>query len=88
MSNFENEFFKGYDVNVLEYMNSLKVDLNTDLEPPKELYIEIRVLEDCGEIYTSNGILLTLKKNTNHFVRRCDVEGLIRLGMVEHIVGA
>lgn len=43
------------------------------LQPPKELQIEVRVLEDCGEIMTENGPL-RLAKNAIVFVRR--LEGL------------
>ena len=46
--------------------------------------IEIRVLENCGEIMTENGPI-RLDKNTIVFARRTDVESFIREGKVVHI---
>lgn len=50
----------------------------TDLEPPRDILIEIRVLKNCGEIFTSDGQILKLEKNSTLLVRRCDVEHLLR----------
>lgn len=50
----------------------------TDMDPPEDLFIEIRVLEDCGELVTSNGNTLKLEKNSVLMVRRCDVEHLLK----------
>lgn len=54
------------------------------MSPPKDLYIEIRVLQSCGEVATENGVL-QLDQGTTHFLRQSDVEHLIRQGMVEKI---
>ncbi|RKP02749.1 hypothetical protein CXG81DRAFT_10426 [Caulochytrium protostelioides] len=62
----------------------LTADLGASLHPPKEVYIEIRVLEDCGHIETETGSL-HLRANSQHYVRRADVEGFIRRGLVQHI---
>ena len=43
------------------------------MEPPKDLYVEIRVINDCGEIITQDGIV-NLEKNTIHFLRKADVK--------------
>jgi len=43
-------------------LNSLRAWLQ-DLVPPKELYIEVRVLEDVGEIATEEGSV-NLEKDT------------------------
>lgn len=32
----------------------------TDMEPPIDLYVEVRVLEDCGKITTGSGETLEL----------------------------
>jgi len=55
-----------------------------DQQPPKNLYIEVRVLEDCGEILTESGSI-NLERNTTHFLRRSDVEHLVRQGMLEEV---
>lgn len=65
-----------------DYCVSAGVDLSSDLEPPKNLRIEVRVLVDCGEIMTENGPV-TLDKDTTHYLRRADVEHLIRQGQIE-----
>jgi GINS complex subunit 1 len=55
-----------------------------DLHPPKELFIQVRVLQGVGEIMTENGTIM-LEKDSQHFLRRSDVEPLIRQGILEHI---
>ena len=52
--------------------------------PPKDLYIVVRVLKDCGKVMTSSGEV-NLEANTTHYVQRKDVEMLIKQGMLEHI---
>ena len=52
--------------------------------PPKDLFIEVRVLEDIGTIVTESGPI-TLKKNTQTLMRRSEAETLIRQGKLEHI---
>lgn len=60
----------------------IEIDLMTDMEPPEDLFIEIRVLEDCGELVTSQGVTLKLQKNNVLSVRRCDVEHLLKQNMI------
>lgn len=55
-----------------------------DSKPPKDLYVEVRVLRDCGEIMTESGIV-NLEANSTHFLRRVDVEQFIRQGLLEQI---
>jgi len=84
LSHNEIEFFNQYDRILGDYMTEIELDLTADFEPPKDLYIEVRVLKDEGEITTINGTI-NLKVNTTHYLRRSDVEHLIRRGVVEHI---
>ncbi|KAF9929273.1 DNA replication protein psf1, partial [Modicella reniformis] len=53
--------------------------------PPKEVFITVRVLKDCGDIVTESGATLSLKKNSEHFVKRGDVERLINQGYLLHV---
>lgn len=85
LSQHEVEYFSNYSKGLNTYMQEIGLDLASDLAPPKELYIEVRVLEDVGEIATEEGSV-NLEKDTQHFLRRSDVEPLIRQGMLEHIV--
>ena len=80
----EVSFFSDYDRCVSDYMQQVGVDLFSDMQPPKELKIEVRVLEDCGEIMTETGVI-NLTKNSTHFVRRADVQHLIKQNMLRHI---
>jgi len=80
----EQQYFENYDALLGNYMRSMDLDLTADQQPPKNLYIEVRVLEDCGEILTESGSI-NLERNTTHFLRRSDVEHLVRQGMLEEV---
>ena len=56
-----------------------------DLEPPKNLYVEVRVIKDCGMTTLPESGDVYLEKNTIHFLRRSDVETLARQEIVEQI---
>jgi GINS complex subunit 1 len=52
------------------------------MQPPKHLLVEVRVLEDYGDIMTSSGPVI-LKKDEYLLLRRTDVEHLIRQGVLQ-----
>ncbi|KAJ2746319.1 DNA replication protein psf1 [Coemansia sp. BCRC 34301] len=52
--------------------------------PPRDLFIEVRVIKDCGEIVTENGVV-NLQAGTQHYLHRSDVEHLVTIGYLEHI---
>ncbi|OBZ87162.1 DNA replication complex GINS protein PSF1 [Choanephora cucurbitarum] len=54
------------------------------LDPPVDLFIEVRVLRDAGEINTEYGTL-NLSKGNQFYVRRTDVESLIKAGYLVHV---
>jgi len=60
------------------------VDLTGSLEPPRDLFIDVRVLKDAGEIQTEYGAI-NLTKNSQFFVRQGDVERLIQMGFLQRI---
>ncbi|EGZ24604.1 hypothetical protein PHYSODRAFT_554712 [Phytophthora sojae] len=80
----EVQFFNQYDQMLTDYMADFELDLSADLKPPKDLYVEVRVLRDCGEVMTESG-LVNLEAHSQHFLRRVDVEQLIRQGLLEQI---
>lgn len=82
MSHREEGFLGEYDKLVTEYAANTKVDVTSDLTPPKELNITVRVLQDCGEIMTETGAV-SLELGTTHSIRRRDVERLVRQGYLE-----
>ncbi|KAG7401679.1 DNA replication complex GINS protein PSF1 [Phytophthora boehmeriae] len=80
----ELQFFNAYDQLLTDYMADFELDLTADQKPPKDLYVEVRVLRDCGEVMTESG-LVNLEAHSQHFLRRVDVEQLIRQGLLEQI---
>ena len=60
------------------------IDLTGSLEPPKDVFVDVRVLRDAGEIQTEYGSI-TLTKNSQFYVRLGDVEGLIRQGYLQRL---
>jgi GINS complex subunit 1 len=85
LSEDEQQYYRDYDALLCAYARDVDVDLLAVQEPPKDQYIEVRVLESAGELTTESGATLSLDKNTTHFLRRCDVEHLIRQGLLEQI---
>lgn len=81
----ETSFFSKYDKLLTNYISDVGVDVTSDMMPPKELMVEIRVLAECGEIMTETGSV-NLEKGTTHLLRRSDVESLVRQGYLEEIV--
>ncbi|KMQ42063.1 GINS complex [Trichophyton rubrum] len=73
----EEEYFRQYNEMLMAYKGHwTDVDLTGSLEPPKELYIDVRVLKDAGEIQTEYG---------QFFVRLGDVEQLISQGYLQRL---
>lgn len=85
MSRAEQEFYRGYSKVLTSYKaHYLDLDLTAASVPPKELFVEVRVLRDCGELQTEYGVV-NLQKNSQHFLRRTDVEHLIKQGYLQHL---
>lgn len=84
MSAPETTFLTEYNKLLGAYSDKVQLDLTADAQPPKDLYIEVRVLADCGSVVTDSGPV-TLKPGTAHFLKRADVEPLIRQGLLEHV---
>jgi len=81
----ELDYFSAYNKIVSDYNESVGLDLSSDLEPPKDLNVEVRVVvAGLGEIMTDGGPV-SLELGSTHFLRRSDVERLIRLGHVKMI---
>ncbi len=82
----EMEFFGAYSRLLADFQQSFGtgLDLTADMEPPKGERVQVRAKVDCGEIFTDTGTV-RLEKGTTHFLRRSDVDHLIRQGLLEHI---
>ena len=81
----ETAYFSGYNKALAGYMRRVGTDLTTDISPPKSLYIEVRVLEDHGELETADGEIVQLKRGTQHHLPRELCEQLIQQGILEHV---
>lgn len=85
MSASETSSLALYNRLLTEYSDAVDLDITADPLPPRDLFIEVRVNRDCGTILTDSGPV-ALKQGTAHFLKRSDVEHLIRQGSLTHIV--
>ena len=84
----ELQWFNRYNRGLASYMRSLSesgLDLTQYTQPPKSLYIEVRSLQDYGDFETEEGVVVQLKKNSQHYLLRSQCEHLIKQGILEHI---
>lgn len=86
LNKIEIGFHDQYKANLQEYNMEFggAIDLLQWPQPPKDLYIQVRVNKDCGVIQTEWG-QIHLSANSFHFLRRSDVQALINQGLVSHI---
>ena len=85
----EMSFFSQYNKDLAAYMRAVGdgtgIDLTIDNAPPKSLYIEVRCVQDYGELEADDGTIIVLKKNTQHFLPRSQCEPLIRQGILHQV---
>ncbi|KAH3675088.1 hypothetical protein WICMUC_002920 [Wickerhamomyces mucosus] len=85
LNHYESDYFKNYSETLINYKSSFpELDLSGSLEPPKDVFIDVRVLKDAGEIQTEYGVF-NLTKDSQFFVRKADVERLIQQGYLQKI---
>jgi GINS complex subunit 1 len=82
MSLEEKNFINAYGKLLIDYGETVGIDLTSDLVPPKDLKVQVRVLRECGEICLESGTV-DLQKGTVHFLKRREIEQLVRVGDVE-----
>lgn len=81
----EKQYLEKYNDLVVDYKNEFPdIDLSGSLEPPNEVFIDVRVLKDAGEIQTEYGVF-NLTKDSQFFVRHADVERLIQQGYLKKL---
>jgi GINS complex subunit 1 len=61
------------------------IDLTQYTRPPKSLYLHVRCLQDYGEMEFSDGQIVLLLKNSQHYLLASDVQDLIKQDILEHI---
>ena len=71
---------KEYQSLIQNYRSTLgDLDLGGEDIPPKDVYIEVRVVKECGTLLTEDGTVV-LSKGSMHHLKRSLVEKLIRTG--------
>ncbi|ODQ78675.1 hypothetical protein BABINDRAFT_162378 [Babjeviella inositovora NRRL Y-12698] len=82
----EEEYLKKYNELIINYNKEFNesLDLTGDIEPPKDIFIDVRVLKDVGEITTEYGVF-NLTKDSQFFVRYNDVARLIQQGYLQRL---
>jgi len=85
LSPHEEDYVRQYSDLLAAYKGQwTDIDLTGSLEPPRDLFIDVRVLKDAGEIQTEYGAI-TLTKNSQFYVRQGDVERLIAQGYLQKL---
>ncbi|CCH42711.1 DNA replication complex GINS protein [Wickerhamomyces ciferrii] len=81
----EIEYLREYSDLLIGYKSAFpEIDLSGSLEPPKDVFIDVRVIKDAGEIQTEYGVF-NLTKDSQFFVRKADVERLIQQGYLQKL---
>ena len=84
LSDLEVQSMNKYLSLTAQYQQKLDLLLFCDLQPPKDLFIEARVVQPTGEIFTVSGPM-TLQQGSTIYVRRSEVETLIRQNSLKHL---
>lgn len=87
LSHSERSFFTQYSALVNKYQGrrgGVGINLTLDPTPPKDHKVQVRVLEDYGEIVTRDGTV-DLSKNTVHLLWRDEAQPLITEGVLEQL---
>ena len=85
LSSAEIEYYSKFRNLLEKTMDAVDFDLSSHVQPPHDLLIEVRALKDAGELLLQSGARVLLEKNSTHFLRRTDVEHLIRQNYLEQL---
>ena len=87
LSHSERSFFTQYATLVNKYQGrrgGVGLNLTLDPHPPRDFKVQVKVLEDYGEIVTKDGTV-DLQKNTVHLMWRDEAQPLIAEGVLEKL---
>ncbi|XXG79398.1 hypothetical protein AAC387_Pa09g0478 [Persea americana] len=76
LSYSEEEYFKNHSTALESYMSELDLDLTVDMVPPKDPYIQVRVLDDIGDVLLGDQSA-SLMRNSVHSLKCTDAEQFI-----------
>ena len=91
----ELQYFKTYIENLDTYNKAMSnmfgqdsnhIDLSVDFNPPKDLFIEVRVNKDYGTVMLPESGEVRLQKNTTHLLRRSEVDHLLKRGVMAEVL--
>ena len=91
----ETQYFKTYIENLDNYNKAVSnmfgndnnhIDLTVDFNPPKDLFIEVRVNKDYGTVMLPESGEVRLQKNTTHLLRRSEVDHLLKRGIMAEVI--
>ena len=86
---FKSSFFEDPDYpgtqgpQLLDVIDLLGGGVESD--PPRDLFVSVRVIKDVGDVETVSGAKLSLNKGSQYYLQREDVENLVVQGFVEFI---
>ncbi|KAJ9094638.1 hypothetical protein QFC19_007851 [Naganishia cerealis] len=85
----ETDFLRGYNDLILDYKSEFLdvLDIASPVHRPPtidDLYVDVRVVRDCGTVYTELG-QIEFRKGQRYMVRRSDIERLIIQGYLEEV---
>ena len=79
----DKQYYESYNNLINHYSKKLSfsdMDLTKDYNPPKELYVEVRALDNINNIKTYEGVV-NVEKNHTYSFRKSDIEHFLRRGM-------
>jgi len=84
LSHSERHFLTRYSSALNDYMREVDLNLTLDLVPPQHHKIQVKCLEDYGELFTRDGTV-DLRRNTVHLLWREEAQPLIHEGVLEQL---
>ena len=88
LSPHERDYEQKYAQLLADFQVEYDLDLTRDTKPPTDLYVKVLAKQDVDAFIgaESGARIDTLRAGDTVFLRRGDVEPLIRQGMLEHLV--
>ena len=87
LSPHEKEYDREYAALLSEFQTAYDLDLTRDTKPPSDLYIKVLAREEVGAFIgaESGATIDPIKSGDTLFLRRGDVEPLVRQGKLEYV---
>ncbi|KAJ3226299.1 Proteasome subunit beta type-1 [Clydaea vesicula] len=80
LSSNELDFAVGYRNLLNEYAKEYPdIEMNRDLNPPKEVFVSIKCNKNLGNVMTETG-MKSLEKGSRHYIKRTDIDNFLKLG--------